>query len=102
RTHLSCQENGTADADAALFGALSEVIGAEINRYAFGNLEQLTKTIDEVIEWDNQTPNAFTEMKLCEAAHTEVVGGLGQFKTHIVEHADEMRGARIANGLANH
>ena len=64
RTHLSCQETGTTDADAALFGALSEVIGAEINRYAFGNLEQLTKTIDEVIAWDDQTPNKFTEMKL--------------------------------------
>lgn len=101
RTHLVCNPDLPADADPALFGALSEVIGAEINAYAFGDLAMLEETIDKVIAWDNDTPNKFTNVRDCADAYHAILQGLKELKTYVIENAEEVRAQRAANGLEN-
>lgn len=101
RTHLVCNPDLPADSDPALFGALSEVIGAEINAYAFGDLAMLEETIDRVIAWDNQTPNNFTNVRDCANAYQSVLAGLEELKAYVIENAEDVRAQRVANGLAN-
>lgn len=101
RTHLACNPDLPPDGDPALFGALSDVIGGEINRYAFGDLDTLTATLDRVIAWDSATDNRFTPKERCVAQHTEVLTGLTNLRSYIVENAEEVRTERTANGLEN-
>lgn len=96
RTHLACSPEGEYEADAALFSALSELIGSEINRYAFSDIEHLTLTIDSVVEWDHKTPNLFIENRGCEGAHDDILSGLGQLRDHLAtssQHAASNAGA---------
>lgn len=101
RTHLACNPDLAPDGDPALFGALSEVIGGEINRYAFGDLDVLKATIDRVVEWDGATQNRFTPIDKCARQHADILAGLINLKTYISENADQVRSERTANGLEN-
>lgn len=100
RTHLACNPDLPADGDPALFAAFSDVLGGEINRYAFGSPETLVTTIDAVIAWDQQTPNGFAGDNDCSAGEG-ILDGLEELKTYIVENADDIRAERAANGLEN-
>ncbi|WP_338606797.1 hypothetical protein V6617_09770 [Pelagibacterium nitratireducens] len=99
RTHIACNPDLPPDGDPALFSALSEVIGSEINLYAFGDLERLLETIDAVIDWDQSTPNGYAPDADCATARVDVLTGLNELKTHIAENADDIRAQRLSNGL---
>ncbi|WP_421950383.1 hypothetical protein [Pelagibacterium sp.] len=99
RTHLACNPDLPPDGDPALFSALSDVIGSEINFYAFGNLDLLLETIDAVIEWDQSTPNGYAPDADCSTSRIDVLAGLRQLQTHIAENIDEIRAERISSGL---
>lgn len=101
RTHLVCNPDLPPSGDPALFGALSEVIGSEINAYAFGDLDVLLATLDAVLAWDAGTENTFAAGRDCAAAHGEIVSGLAEFRAHIVDNVDLIRSERLANGLEN-
>lgn len=98
RTHLACNPDLPPDGDPALFSALSEVIGSEINYYAFGDLDRLLDTIDAVIEWDQSTPNGYAPDADCSAVRTDVLAGLNQLQAHIAENADDIRAQRLSSG----
>jgi hypothetical protein len=76
RFHLSANPGLPPSGDPALFASLSQVIGQPLNEYAFGDLEQLTATIDKVLAWDERTDNGFTSKATHAAALTDVRGGL--------------------------
>lgn len=101
RTHLACNPHLPPDGDAALFGALNDVIGREINAYAFGNLDHLVATFDQVIAWDAATPDGFLADKNCGAAHAQVLAGLKDLRAYVIEDAETIRAERLANGLPN-
>ncbi|WP_417581579.1 hypothetical protein [Pelagibacterium sp.] len=98
RTHLTCNPDLPPDGDPALFSALSEMIGSEINYYAFGDLDSLLDTIDAVIEWDQSTPNGFAPDADCSAARSDVLTGLNQLQIYIAENADDIRSQRMSSG----
>ncbi|SDG64429.1 hypothetical protein [Pelagibacterium luteolum] len=98
RTHLACNPELTQDGDGALFSALSEVIGSEINAYAFGDIDTLIQTIDAVVAWDQSTPNSFGDDTDCGPAHDQVLAGLIDLKTYVSENADDVRIDRLATG----
>jgi hypothetical protein len=69
RFHLSANPGLPPSGDPALFASLSQVIGQPLNEYAFGDLEQLTATIDKVLAWDERIDNGFTS----KATHAAVL-----------------------------
>jgi len=101
RVHLACNPDLPPDGDPALFGALSDVIGHDINRYAFGDLPKLLNTLDEVIDWDAKTDDALNPKDLCGPQRAEIVAGLEEFKAHLLDNADMVRSERSAQGLEN-
>ncbi len=101
RTHIACRELAPSDDDRVLFAALSESVGRPINEYAFGDLPVLVKTLDEVLAWDAETPNAFSPPAECKAANETVRAGLTEMRDKIVATGDEIRAQRERNGLPN-
>ncbi|WP_127143526.1 hypothetical protein [Pelagibacterium montanilacus] len=101
RIHLQCNPDLAPDGDPALFGALSEVIGNEINRYAFGDVEALAGTLEAVVEWDEATENPINPREKCPEAHMEVVSGLQDLRGYLLENVDLIRDEREQAGLDN-
>ena len=101
RFHLSANPSLPPSGDPALFASFSQVIGQPLNEYAFGDLEQLTATIDKVLAWDERTDNAFTSKTTHAAALKEVRGGLIKMREYLKTNADEIRAQRKQNGLPN-
>ena len=101
RFHLTANPDLPPSGDAALFASLSEVVGRPINEYAFGDLAQLTATIDKVLAWDERSANGYTSKTTHAAALKGIRDGLGQMRTGIVENGDKIRAQRKQNGLEN-
>ena len=89
------------DGEPAVFGALTEEVGKPINEYAFGDIPQLTKTIDAVIAWDQSHDNALTPRDKYQSAYDQITAGLKQMRDQVVQQADSIRKARTKNGLEN-
>ena len=87
--------------DPAVFASLSEEVGRPINEYAFGDIPQLTKTIDAVIAWDQSHANALTPRDKYKSQYDQIVSGLTQMRDQIVNQADSIRQSRTAHGLPN-
>ena len=101
RFHLAANRDLPASGDPALFGSLSEVLGRPINEYAFGDLAQLTDTIDKVLAWDEQSSNGFTSKTANAAAWKEVRDGLAKMREYVQANGDQIRAERKKNGLEN-
>ena len=101
RFHIAASPNLPPDGDPALFASFSEVIGRPINEYAFGDLAQLTATIDKVLGWDERTDNTFTSKTAKAASWKEIRDGLVRMKEYVKTNGDEIRAQRTQNGLEN-
>lgn len=101
RTHLAARPELPRDRDAALFASLSEVVGRPVNEYAFGDIPALDRTLKAVMAYDAANPDAFTPPASYPQATRSIRIGLEQFRQKIVAEADQIRAARIRNGLAN-
>ena len=87
--------------DPAVFASLSEEIGRPINEYAFGDIPQLTKTIDAVIAWDQSHNNALTPRDKYKSQYDQIVSGLTQMRDQVQQQADSIRKTRSSHGLPN-
>src|ERR1700726_1618200 len=87
--------------DPAVFASLSEEIGRPINEYAFGDIPQLTKTIDAVIAWDQSHDNALTPRDKHKSQYEQIVSGLTQMRDQVLQQADSIRKTRSSHGLPN-
>lgn len=101
RFHLAVNPSLPPSGDPALFASLSEVLGRPLNEYAFGDLTQLTATIDKVLAWDERTDNAFTSKTASAAAWKDVRGGLMKMREYVEANGDKIRADRKQNGLEN-
>lgn len=102
RTHLAARgANLKPDADPALFASLSDVVGRPINEWAFGDIPQLSRTIDAVLAFDAANPDTFTPAAAYAKAHTSIRAGLAAMKTQLLASADDIRAQRRKNGLEN-
>jgi hypothetical protein len=101
RFHLAANPNLEKDGDPALFSSLSEVIGRPINEYAFGDIDGLMATMQDVLAWDQKTDNGFTS----KTAHAEdwqsIREGLVKLREMLPSRADQIRATREKNGLEN-
>lgn len=87
--------------DASLVSALLQSVGPVINAYAFADLSKLRTTIDEVIRWDETTPNGFFAKETDPRAHREVLDGLLKMRQTTIDDAEHIRAERAKNGLPN-
>lgn len=101
RFHLGANPDLPRSGDPALFASLSEVVGRPLNEYAFGDLTQLSATIDKVLAWDERTDNAFTSKTTNAAAWTATRDGLSEMRRQVMASADQIRAQRTKNGLEN-
>ena len=101
RFHLAANPALPKSGDPALFGSLTQVIGAPLNEYAFGDLAHLVATIDKVLAWDEKTDNGFTSKTQHAAEWKSIRAGLVKMRAYIVENGDSIRADRTKNGLPN-
>jgi hypothetical protein len=101
RFHLAANPTLPRSGDPALFASLSDVVGAPINGYAFGDIPQLVATIDKVLAWDERTDNAFTSKTAHAAALKGIRDGLTGMRAQVLSRGDEIRAERTKNGLEN-
>ena len=102
RTHLAARK-GQLDSsgDPALFSSLMEVVGGPVNRYAFGDIPALARTIDQVLAWDDAHPDGFTPKDRFAAERAEIRKGLVAMRDEALATREEIRASRIRNGLQN-
>lgn len=98
---LAHPEKASGGESSALMGAFHHSLGTPINEYAFGDLEQLRKTIDDVIRWDEENPNEFCPKESVQKERAEVLEGLRKLSQSTIDTADEIRKTRTKNGLPN-
>ncbi len=101
RFHLAANPDLKPSGDPALFTALSHTAGRPLNEYAFGDMPKLVKTIDMVLEWDAKHDNGFTSKAENKEKHDAVRAALVKFKKYVVEHEEDIKKQRKANGLEN-
>ena len=101
--YWSLANNGTwkTSEEGALMSSLMSTVGPPINRYAFGDLPRLRKTIDEVVEWDEKYPNKFCPKAENADARQKVLDGLQKIGQMTIDQADHIREQRTKNGLKN-
>jgi len=89
------------------YNAFQQVAGEYINGYAFGDLERLGRTIEQVISEGKRVPNldtiypdvAFVAKEKWEHKNREIGQGLASLREHIQENAKEIKAMRKANNL---
>ncbi len=101
RTLLGCKPDLAPDQDPALFASLNETVGRPLNGYAFGDVDELSSTIEDVLEWDAAHANGYVAKAECEQVITAERAGLDELREMIVAKADEIRKQREENGLEN-
>jgi hypothetical protein len=87
--------------ESNLFSALSEQVGTAINRYAFGDIPILVKTIGEALDWDDLHRNGYTSKQQFKEQYDRVRNGLKQMREEIVQKAAMIKQQRTQNGLDN-
>lgn len=89
------------DGEPALYGALFETIGPEINGWAFGDIDGTAAQTQEALDWDSAHANAFTPKSGHAAEMEQVRSGLMAFRASILTQKDEFRRQHAASGLEN-
>jgi hypothetical protein len=101
RTHLAARPNLPPDRDRAVFASLSESVGRPINEWAFGDVFGLVRTLDAVLTYDAQSPDAFTRPAEFPVPTRDIRAGLRVMRDELIRRADDIRRERAARGLAN-
>ncbi len=97
RTRLNADPEQDPSGEPALFSALFETIGPDVNVWAFGDIPQLQRTIASVLEWDRRYPDP----SLPKAASETIRAGLENLSLQVGREADQIRRERTAKGLPN-
>ncbi len=101
RFRLAVAPDLPPDGEPAVYGALFETIGPQINGWAFGDIDRAAAHMEEALDWDSSHANAFTPKSGHEAALEQVRSGLVALRASVLTRKDETRWERAANGLVN-
>jgi hypothetical protein len=101
RVYLAARPDLPKDGEPALFSSLMDVVGKPVNRYAFGDIPALARTVDEVLAWDAAAPDGLTPKSKFENERASVRAGLAAMRNEMLASADDIRATRIKNGLEN-
>lgn len=101
RFRLAVAPDLPPDGEPALYEALFETIGPQINGWAFGDIDRLAAHMQEALDWDSAHANLFTPKSGHAAELERVRSGLAAFRTSVLTQKEEMRRERAAKGLEN-
>ena len=101
RFRLAVAPDLKPDGEPAVYGALFEMIGPEINGWAFGDIDSLAAHMQEALDWDSSHANAFTPKAGHAAELEEVRSGLVAFRANVLARKEELRRDRAARHLEN-
>ncbi len=101
RLFVAARPNLPPDGAPALYASLNEVVGAEINGWAAGDVEKWAEAMECALRWAETTDDPQTPRVAHAAAHARVTGGLRELIAHVRASADDIRAQRAANGLEN-
>lgn len=87
--------------EGVLFAALSESVGQPVNRYAFGDVDQLSRQMAAALEWDAAHDNRLTSKFRYSEALAAVRGEMENFRREMLDRKAEIRRLRLENGLSN-
>lgn len=87
--------------DPALFNSLQATIGRPILLYAGSDTSKWAKQIDSALQWDESNPNDFTSKSKYKKQWEQARGSLGQLKSYIAAHADDIRKQRAQEGIGD-
>ena len=87
--------------ESNVFSALSDQVGNTINRYAFGDIPVLLKTMGQALDWDESHRNGYTSKQQFKEQYDQVRNGLKQMRDEIVQKAAAIKQQRTQNGLDN-
>lgn len=97
RTRLTADPDQDPSGEPAIFSSLFDMIGPDVNGWAFGDIPQLQRTIDAVLAWDERYPDP----SLDPDVHASIRKGLVDLRDQIGREADSIREERAAKGLDN-
>ena len=89
------------DGEPALYAALNETLGREINGWGFGDIDRAAAHMAEALDWDQTHANGYTNKATHAAALAQVRAGLVALRASVLDEKDDIRRERTANGLAN-
>ena len=101
RFRLAVAPDLQPDGEPAVYGALFETMGPQINGWAFGDIDRVAAHMQEALDWDSSHANAFTPKAGHEAELEQVRSGLVAFRASVLTQKEELRRERAANGLTN-
>ncbi len=101
RLRLSAEPDLPPDGEPALYASLNDVLGREINGWAFGDVDQVAAEMTRALDWDSAHPNAVTSKSRHAAALEQVRAGLVALRARVLAEKDDIRRQRSANGLGN-
>jgi hypothetical protein len=99
RFHLLANPNLEKSGDPALFGSLQATVGAPINLYVGGDPKMWMSQIDDVLIWDDKTPNGFTSKKAHAKELAEVRSGLVKLRDYVASNQEKLSAQREAEGI---
>ncbi len=101
RFRLAVAPDLPPDGEPALYGALLETIGPQINGWAFGDIDGVAAHMQEALDWDGSHFNAFTPKSGHALELGQVRSGLAAFRASVLTRKEELRRDRAAKGLEN-
>lgn len=93
-----------------LYERIQKVLGAKINGYAYGDLEQMKSTLSQVLEYEEKYPfnpmsldpkPVFKSEEVVKEKLAKVKESYIEQKQYITEKADYIKAERTKNGLEN-
>ena len=97
RSYLAAHPDIDPTGDPALFASLLDIVGRPVNEYAFGDIPELARTIDAVLDWDKR----YGDPSLPSETHEPIRLGLAGLRDDILARADFISEQRAKNGLPN-
>ena len=101
RFRLAVAPDLKPDGEPAVYGALFETMGPQINGWAFGDIDGLAAHMQEALDWDGSHANGFTPKAGHEAELEQVRSGLVAFRASVLTQKAQLRRERAAKGLLN-
>ncbi|HLV06526.1 MAG TPA: hypothetical protein VKY80_02500 [Croceibacterium sp.] len=101
RFHLRATEPPPHSNERLLFAALSETVGQPVNRYAFGDVDELSRQMEAALKWDAAHDNRTTSKSRYPEALAAVRSEMDSFRREMLDRKAEIRRLREENGLSN-
>lgn len=99
RTQLSC--SNAKQAELAIFSVLSQNIGADINKWAGGDVPLWVVLMEKSRTWLEAIDDPFLRDPKCVAARAEQMEGFQELIDWTTENKDEIFRTRLEQGLSN-